>query len=90
MESMVTLPGLIILQVDIEEKASFRLLAIFQGSASTTSQDGVSKYQARLASAGRPILGAIEGEGLDGVCVLVTRYAQPARDLIRRLPLRNQ
>lgn len=26
-------------------------------------------------TAGRPILGSIEGEGLDGVCVLVTRFA---------------
>jgi putative IMPACT (imprinted ancient) family translation regulator len=49
--------------------ASHNCFAYRLGQQYRSSDDGEPG-----GTAGRPILTAIEGEGLDGVCVLVTRY----------------
>lgn len=50
--------------------ASHNCWAYVIGSEYRSSDDGEP-----AGTAGRPILAAIQGEGLDGTCVLVTRWA---------------
>jgi putative IMPACT (imprinted ancient) family translation regulator len=52
-----------------DPSASHNCFAFRAGAASRAWDDGEPG-----GTAGRPILGAINAEGLDGVCVLVTRY----------------
>jgi putative IMPACT (imprinted ancient) family translation regulator len=52
-----------------DPSASHNCFAFRAGAASRASDDSEPG-----GTAGRPILGAIDAEGLDGVCVLVTRY----------------
>ncbi|KAI8472303.1 MAG: hypothetical protein J3K34DRAFT_519915 [Monoraphidium minutum] len=81
-----------------DPSASHNCFAWKVGQSYRSSDDGEPG-----GTAGRPILGAIEGDGLDGVCVLVTRhfggvklgagglaraYGGAARDCLRAAPKR--
>ncbi|KAK9814727.1 hypothetical protein WJX72_010590 [[Myrmecia] bisecta] len=58
-----------LVQAARQPAASHNCFAYKVGQEYRSSDDGEPG-----GTAGRPILAAIEGEGLDGVCVLVTRY----------------
>ena len=61
--------GAALIAAAADPAASHNCWAVVCGAASRCSDDGEP-----AGTAGRPILGAITGDGLDGVAVLVTRF----------------